>query len=264
MNRLGLYLVLTVALLGGAARQGASQIAPARGDSVAPRVRADGAQLSPVILTYIATLQQGLDTRSLGERAVRLTKTIYAGLSAWEIVETHGAGSNASVDTLIADFQTLYPLHWGATQQMPTSQTSSVAARVAVEFRADSMIGIMMAPSGRRTIVAPMPGGAYLTAAHLETAMRVLPVTLGWRDSVSIVVTDLGRTTVVPGEVAVTGEEKLQTTAGSFDCWIVNLVTEVGRTDYWVSKADRIVVKTSQVLPESGDVLVYLLTGISH
>ena len=264
MNRFSLPFALAIAILSAAPDVASGQVTPPRVDSIAPRTRPDGSLLSPVVLTYIATLQQGADSRSLGERAVRLSKTIYAGISAWEIIETHGAGSNASVDSLLADFQTLYPFHWGATQQMASSLTTSSAVRVAVEFRADSMIGIMMAPSGRRTIVAPMPGGAYLTAAHLETAIRVLPVNAGWRDSLSIVVTDLGKTTVIPGEISVTGSESLLTTAGTFDCWMVSLLTEVGRTQYWVSKADRIVVKTSQVLPESGDVLVYMLTGISH
>jgi hypothetical protein len=62
----------------------------------------------------------------------------------------------------------------------------------------------------------------------------------------------------------VTGEESLVTTAGTFDCWVVALSTDVGQTRYWVAKADRIVVQLSQVLPESGDVLTYTLTRVSH
>ena len=49
----------------------------------------------------------------------------------------------------------------GATQQMPTSGTLAAAARISIEFRADSMIGILAAPSGRRTIV-------YLIAPRAE------------------------------------------------------------------------------------------------
>jgi hypothetical protein len=243
-----------------------AQTVVARPDSIVPHARPDASKLDPVVLTYIATLrQQGTDsTRSLGERSVQLSRTTYAGQQAWEIVETHGAGANASVDTLVADYTTLMPLHWGATQQMPTSGTLVAAARVAIEFRVDSMIGVISAPSGRRTIVAPMPGGALLTAGHTETALRALPIGGGWRDSVSVVVTDLSKTTVVPAALTVTGEELLLTTAGSFDCWVASLATDVGQTQYWVAKADRIVVKVSQVLPESGDVLQYSLTRISH
>lgn len=261
----GLMLVSIVAAL-IARGHAAAQAVGVRTDSVVLHTRPDASKLDPVVLTYIATLRPvgGDSARSLGERSVQLARTTYAGQQAWEISETHGAGANASVDTLVADYTTLTPLHWGATQQMPTSGTLAAAARIAIEFRADSMIGVIAAPSGRRTIVAPMPGGALLTAAHTETALRALPVGPGWRDSVSVVVTDVAKTTVVPGAVAVTGEELLLTTAGSYDCWLVSLTTDVGQTQYWVAKADRIVVKTSQILPESGDVLQYTLTRISH
>ncbi len=242
-----------------------AQAGVARMDSVVAHTRPDASKLDPVVLTYIATLRQGADSaRSLGERSVQLARTTYAGQEAWEIVETHGAGANASVDTLVTDYTTLTPLHWGATQQMPSSGTLGAAARVSIEFRADSMIGVISAPSGRRTIVAPMPGGALLTAGQTETALRALPIAAGWRDSISVVVTDVARTTVVPASLFVTGEEQLLTTAGTYDCWLVLLATETGQTRYWVAKADRVVVKTSQVLPESGDVLQYALTRVSH
>jgi hypothetical protein len=246
-------------------RQATAQTGFMRTDSIAPHTRPDASKLDPVVLTYIATLRQGTDSaRSLGERSVQLSRSTYAGLQAWEIVETHGAGANASVDTLVTDYTTLMPLHWGATQQMPTSGTMGAAARVVIEFRADSMIGVITAPSGRRTIVAPMPGGVLLTAGHTETALRALPIGAGWRDSISVVVTDVAKTTVVPGALAVMGEEQLLTTAGTYDCWVVLLITDVGQTKYWVAKADHIVVKTSQILPESGDMLEYSLTRISH
>jgi hypothetical protein len=242
-----------------------AQVGLVRTDSTVSHTRPDASKLDPVVLTYIATLRQASDSaRSLGERSVQLSRTTYAGQEAWEIVETHGAGANASVDTLVTDYTTLMPLHWGSTQQMPTSGTLGAAARVSIEFRADSMIGVISAPSGRRTIVAPMPGGALLTAAQTETALRALPIAAGWRDSVSVVLTDVAKTTVVPGALSVTGEEQLLTTAGTYDCWVVSLATEVGQTKYWVAKADHIVVKTSQVLPESGDVLQYALTRVSH
>ena len=254
----------TLSLL-GAASLAFAQTVSVRVDSSAPRVRPEASRFDPVVLTYIATLRQATDSaRSLGERSVQLARTTYAGEQAWEIVETHGAGANASVDTLVTDYFTLTPLHWGATQQMPTSGSMAAAARVVMEFRADSMIGVISAPSGRRTIVAPMPGGAFLTASHAETALRGLPIGAGWHDSVSVVVTDVSKSTVVPAALVVTGEGHLITTAGTFDCWVLSLATEVGKTQYWVSKADRIVVQTSQVLPESGDVLLYTLTRISH
>lgn len=256
-------LVCVTALL-ATSRVMEGQVSVGKPDSAVLHVRPDASHLDSLELTYIATLQHDTTTRSIGERSVQLHRTMYAGQQAWEIVETHGAGANASVDTLIADFDTLTPLHWGATQQMPTTGTSAAAARVSIEFRADSMIGVITAPSGRRTILAPMPGGALLTASQTETALRALPISAGWRDSLSVVVTDLAKTTVVQAELAVTGEEQIVTPAGSYDCWRLTLSTDVGQTRYWVGKSDRIVVKTSQMLPESGDTLEYTLTRITH
>lgn len=234
-------------------------------DATAPRIRPDGGRLAPVVLTYVATLQQGLETRSLGERSVQLTRSTYGGLSAWEMVETRGAGVNASVDTLVADYLTLAPFHWGATQPMPgAGGIQMTAARVAAEFRADTMVGVMSAPTGRRTIVAAIPTGAYLTAAHFEVALRGLPLSASSRDSTWVVTSSLGKTNSLPAAVLVTGEEKLLTTAGSFECWIVSLVTDLGRTQYWVSKQDHIVVQSAQVVPETGALLQYQLSRISH
>ena len=79
-----------------------------------------------------------------------------------------------------------------------------------------------------------------------------------------LVASSLGRTATLAASVAVVSEEKLLTTAGTFDCWVVALVTELGRAQYWVSKADRIVVQSTQVVPESGALLQYELSRISH
>ncbi|HET9425933.1 MAG TPA: hypothetical protein VFO55_11215 [Gemmatimonadaceae bacterium] len=233
-------------------------------EGVAPRTRPDGGALGPVVLTYMATLQQGPETRPLGERSVQLQRSTYAGLSAWEIVEIRGAGLNASVDTLVVDFLSLSPYHWGATQPTPGGGTGPVSARVTVEIRSDTMMGVMSSPAGRRTIVAGMPPGAYYTAAHLETALRALPIGSGWRDSTWIIVSSLGNTAALPASIMVVGQEQLLTPAGTFDCWIVALTTDVGRTQYWVSKPDRIVVQMSQMVPESGALLQYQLSRISH
>jgi hypothetical protein len=220
-----------------------------------------------VILTYMATLQRGSDIRPLGERSVQLARTTYAGLSAWEIVETRGAGSNAAVDTLVVDFLTLAPFHWGATQPMPAlpGRTPPIGARIAAEFRSDTMLGVMSSPAGRKSLIVGFEPGAYVTAAHFEVALRGLPIgAQNWRDSTWLLVSGIGKTTSVAARMQVTGEERLVTPAGSFDCWIVALTTESGSTFYWVAKTDRIVVQSNQLVPETGYVLTYQLSRISH
>ncbi|HEY6218929.1 MAG TPA: hypothetical protein VIV65_02660 [Gemmatimonadaceae bacterium] len=241
-------------------------IVPRIDSGPAPHIRPEASQLDPVILTYLATLTPagGLDSaRSLGERSVQLNKSTYAGAPAWEIVETRGTGAIASVDTLITDFTSLAPFHWGASQPLPGSIATS--AKLAVEFKGDSMIGVLTAQSGRRTILGSFPSGSYFTAGQIETALRSLPIgAAGWHDSATLVVTDPSRSTVVPAALAVRGEDHLLTMAGTYDCWVVVLSTDVGQTQYWVSKSDRIVVKSSQIVPETGDLLQYTLTRVSH
>ena len=237
-----------------------------RAQDFAPRIRPDGGSLTPVILTYLATLQQGKETRALGERSVQLTKATYAGLSAWEIVETRGAGSNAAVDTLLVDFLTLSPFHWGATQPMAgLSGIQPVGARIAAEFRSDTMIGVMSSPAGRRSLITALQPGAYITAAHLEVALRGLPIAApNWRDSTWLVISGIGRSASIPASIQVVGEEKLLTPAGSYDSWIVTVMTDLGSTRYWVSKTDRIVVQSTQFIPETNALLTYQLSRISH
>lgn len=237
------------------------------GQEIAPRIRPDGGILSPVVLTYVATLSLGAESKPLGERSVALAKTTYAGLSAWEIVETKGAGNNAAVDTLIVDYLTLTPFHWGATQPMPSLSGGipPIGARIVAEFRSDTMMAAMSSPAGRKSMITGLQPGAYVTAAHLEVALRGMPIAApNWRDSTWLVVSGFGKSSSIAASMSVTGEANLLTTAGSFDCWIVSVVTDVGSTQYWVSKADRIVVQSMQVVPETGAVLTYQLSRISH
>jgi hypothetical protein len=234
---------------------------------IAPRIRPDAGGLSPVVLTYVATLQSGTEIKPLGERTVQLAKTTYGGLSAWEIVETRGAGSSAAVDTLVVDYLTLAPFHWGATQPMPAlpGGTPPIGARIAAEFHSDTILGVMSSPAGRRNLIAAVQPGAYVTAAHFEVALRALPIAApNWRDSTWLMVSGIGKSSSLAASMQVTGEEKLITTAGSFDCWIVTLTTELGSTRYWVSKADRIVVQSSQYVAELKSTLQYQLSRVSH
>jgi hypothetical protein len=91
-----------------------------------------------------------------------------------------------------------------------------------------------------------------------------MPLAIGVRDSVSMVATDVARMTSVTAEVAVIGEERLTTGAGSFDCWVVTISADRGSSTYWISKTDQVIAKVMQIVPESGDVLTYQLMSISH
>jgi hypothetical protein len=143
--------------------------------------------------------------------------------------------------------------------------TPPIGARIAAEFRSDTMLGVMSSPAGRKSLITAVHPGAYVTAAHFEVALRGLPIAApNWRDSTWLVVSGAGKSSSIPASMQVVGEEKLVTTAGSFDCWIVALSSDFGSTRYWVSKTDRIVVQSTQYVVEMSSLLTYQLSRISH
>jgi hypothetical protein len=213
--------------------------------------RLEGTRLQPGSFTYRASLRLADSTRFLGDRVVRIAQTNYAGTGAWLLLETRGARENLLVDSLLVDIATLQPMHWGSLQGFTT---------LAAEFRGDSLFGGIAAPSGRRTLMLGFPPGALFTDAQTEAVLSLFPLAADWRDSIAVMVTGVGRTTAIRAEVAVLGEERITTPSGTFDCWLVTLTSDVGATTYWVSKRDRLVVRSMRLVPESGGLLIYELS----
>jgi len=237
-------------------------------DSVTPPgMRLDGSRLAPVRLTYAVTRDSAVVP---SERVVDISHTAYSGRPAWLLVETHSApgvgpdttpgGSNGEAgkfaDSLIVDSLTLQPLHWGGVN----GYTS-----VGAEFRADSMFGVVSTPAGRRSIIAALPPGTLIGASMIEAAFRALPMASGWRDSAAVLANGIGTTRVFEAELEVVGQDQhLIVPAGTYDCWIVTLTTDVAQTTYWVAKQGGVVVKTSQLLPDNGGLLTYSLSRVGQ
>ncbi len=215
----------------------------------------DANRLQAVTLTYNATLRRGDTTRALGERTVQVASMNYGGGPAWLLIETRGAGENALADSLIVDRLSFQPLHWASTLGR---------SRLGAEFRGDTIFGALMTPAGRRPMVGEIPGTALLTSAMTEAALSLYPLAPNWRDSVLVAVTNTPRTVVLHAEVAVLGEARVTVPAGSYDCWLVTLTTEAGGPTYWVSKRDHVVVRSAQLVPESGGMLTYELSRMSR
>lgn len=220
----------------------------------AHRFRVSAAALHAGQFLYQTVLERDASTTPLGSRTVSNTLTTYAGMPAWLMFETRtGAGIPAS-DSLIADTASLQPIHWN-------SQVGQ--ARLGLEFRGDTAFGATTAPAGRRSIVAALPPGTIVSPAMLETELRLLPLAPGWRDSTTTLSVLLGATALLPTQLSVIGEDRVQVPAGSFDCWVVSVRAASAHGLYWVTKSDPIVVRSAIDVPSLGGAeMVNALTSI--
>jgi hypothetical protein len=166
-----------------------------------------------------------------------------------------GNGAAVFVDSLFTDMG-LRPLHWSA---------SLGSARLAAEFRADTVFGATSAPPGRRSMVGALPSGALVSTAMLESVLRLLPLQSTWEDSATVVSVTPGSNAIVPTRLAVIGEDRVRVPAGQFDCWVVSVRADAGRSLYWVTKRDPIVVRAAMDVPSMGGAqLIYALTRIGR
>ena len=174
--------------------------------------------------------------------------------TVWLMLETRTGAGIPATDSLIADTASLQPIHWNSTVGQ---------ARLGIEFRGDTAFGATTAPAGRRSIVAPMPAGTIVSSAMLETMLRLLPLQPGWRDSTTTLSVLLGATALLPTQLSVIGEDRVQVPAGSFDCWVVSVRAASAHGLYWVTKSDPIVVRSAVDVPSLGGAeMVSALTSI--
>ncbi|HXD49193.1 MAG TPA: hypothetical protein VN600_10480 [Gemmatimonadaceae bacterium] len=223
--------------------------------SAAPRgfhVSAGG--LHPGQFLYQTVLERDASTTPLGSRTVSTTLMTYGGAPVWLMLETRTGAGIPATDSLIADSASLQPIHWNSTVGQ---------ARLGIEFRGDTAFGATTAPAGRRSIVAAMPAGTIVSPAMLETVLRLVPLQPGWHDSTTTLSVLLGATALLPTQLSVIGEDRVQVPAGSFDCWVVSVRAASAHGLYWVTKSDPIVVRSAVDVPSLGGAeMVSALTSI--
>lgn len=212
-------------------------------DTTQHRIRLDGTGLRPGQFVYETSLERNSTTTILGTRTITAARTIYNAAPAWLLLETRASDGIPSADSLFADIAALHPLHWSSNQGL---------ARLAAEFRGDTVFGGTAAPPGRRSIVSVIPSGTMVSSAMLETALRLLPLQTGWEDSTTAVSITLGNLSVVPARLTVIGEDRVRVPAGTFECWVVAIHADPARGLYWVSKSDHQVVRSALDVPSLG------------
>jgi hypothetical protein len=228
------------------------------GDPLAHRLHPVAAAVRPGQYVYQVTLERDAGTTNVGTRTVTVSVSNYAGAPAWLMLETRAADSSSvDTDSLFTDMVSLHPLHWGA---------SAGSARIAAEFRGDTAYGATSGPPGRRSMIATVPAGTFISSAMLETVLRTLPLTATWEDSATTLTASLNGTATLPTRLNVISEDRIQLPAGSFDCWVVAVhAGPTARGLYWVTKQDPIVVRSALNVPSMGGAqLVSALTRIGR
>ncbi|HEY4137676.1 MAG TPA: hypothetical protein VGN65_04435, partial [Casimicrobiaceae bacterium] len=125
------------------------------GDAVTRAPRADVRSLRPSEFVYQTTIERDVSTILLGTRTVTVLPTMYSGAPAWLLLETRAGDGIPATDSLVADMQSLHPIHWSSTLGR---------ARVGAEFRGDSAFGGLSAPATRRSIVVSTPPGTLISS----------------------------------------------------------------------------------------------------
>jgi hypothetical protein len=221
---------------------------------LAGQTTVDATMLRPARYSYdVALTRDGL-TQPLGIQTISFSAATYAGAPSWLILEARDGGGIAALDSVLASREHLVPLHWGA---------SIGQSRLAAEFTRDTLYGATSTPLGRRSLDGPAPRGVIASEGMLDGFLQLAPVDDGWAADATLLVADLTGTRVVVARLAVEREEDVAVPAGTFASWVVTLRTTGGEKWLWVSKEHRIVVKSSQVLPQlNGAVLDRVLTRV--
>ena len=244
------------ALAGAALLIAAGAGAQTASDSAARhRLAFDATLLRPGEFVYETSLERDAASTILGSRTVTVARSTYASSSAWLLLETRSMDALPAAESLFVDPTGLRPMHWSSRLGQ---------ARLAMEFRGDTVYGATSAPLARRSIVTTIPSGTFVNAAMLETALRLLPLGTGWEDSAATLSVTLSGQTIVPTGLSVLGEDQIKVPAGTFDCWVVAVHADASRGLYWVTKRDPMVVRSVLDVPSLGGAqLVSALTRFS-
>ena len=239
-----LTLLLFAAAICATPRGGWSQapsLTVVRPDSVLHRLPIDGARLRAGRLVYRTALVKDSVASFSADLQVDVAETQYAGAAGWLFTQVGQQGTSMFSDSLIVSRSELRPLHWTAALG---------AARLAAEFTPDTIFGAMSSPLGRQNIVIGNRADLLPNMTSVDMVLTSLPLSLGWRDSIHVLVVDAGGAAITMGALAVEGEEHIIVPAGEYDCWVVSLETERGAARYWVSKESPLVIRSEQVLPQ--------------
>ena len=206
-------------------------------DSAAPFGPVDGNLLRAGASSYRLTLLRSAGPSDLGTRTVEVSEASLGGTPTWLVVEGRSGTAVATVDSLWLSRLDLAPLRWVA---------SVGRTQLAASFGRDSIFGGVQSYAGRSSFTAGVLPGVLVTAGMTEKILELLPLRVGYRAGASLLLVDTGTPRALPAELAVEREERMRTSGGEVDCWVVHLRAGALEEWLWVDKSRRTVVRTEQ------------------
>ena len=214
-------------------------VAPAAApDSLTPFERPVGASMRTGATTYRLSLIRPAGSTPLGERTVEVTESQLGGAPTWLVAERRSGSAVPTTDSLWLARTELTPLRWVGTIDR---------TQLAASFAHDSIFGALQNYAGRSSFTAPLLPGVFVTAGMTERIVEMLPLRTGYHVAASLILVDMGTPRALPAELAVEREERIRTSAGDADCWVVLLRAGVMEERMWVDKGRKMVVRTEQV-----------------
>jgi hypothetical protein len=206
-------------------------------DTLLPFERPIGAPMRTGANTYRLSLLRDARPSALGERTVEVTEALLAGAPTWLIAERRTGTPVPTTDSLWLARNDLSPLRWTGTVDR---------TQLAASFAHDSIFGALQNYAGRSSFAAPLLPGVLVTPGMTERIVEMLPLRLGYRAAVSLLLVDMGTPRALPAELVVEREERIRTSAGEADCWVVLLRAGAMEERIWVEKERKLVVRTEQ------------------
>jgi hypothetical protein len=213
-------------------------VAPPGTDSLLPFERPVGVPMRTESLTYRLSLARAAGETSLGTRSIEVNESILGGIETWLITERRMGSAVPTADSLWLSRAELTPVRWVAAIDR---------TQLAASFSHDSIFGAFQNYAGRTSFASSVLPGVLVTPGMTERIIEMLPLRTGYRAAASLLLVDMGTPRALPAELGVEREERLRTSAGEVDCWVVLLRAGAMEERLWVDKARRLVVRTEQV-----------------
>ncbi len=210
----------------------------------APKVVLDGETLEPETATYDVKMEAGGQTFAMASTIAR-SRATRDDKEVWQITSTLQSPTGDAVDTVYLREDDLIPIH-RAIEQGPV--------RVTLDFSDTAVTGEIQMPGGATTPVNVALEGPLV--GHLETALAAMPLAEGFQTQVRVFQPATASVQLL--NVAVAATESVETAAGNFETYRVDLSGDDGTTGrVWVSQTKpRRVMKGEQTQPAMGGATV--------
>ncbi|MYE24289.1 MAG: S9 family peptidase [Gammaproteobacteria bacterium] len=208
-------------------------------DREAPKVVLDGTTLSPVTLTYEVTMQAGGQSMAMTSTTAR-TRATHDDEEAWRVETTLESPMGIATDTVLLRVSDLTPV-LRTIQQGPMTAT--------IYFAEGAITGEMLMSGTSTPFEVPVDGPVV---GHLETALAAMPLAEGFQTQVRTFQPGMGNTQLL--NLSLVGTETVETPAGSFDTYRVDLQGDDGSSgSMWVTEQQpHRGIKAEMVLPAMG------------